>query len=49
MVLEIPSLVVTQSTVAYIGLLYGKVVGVAIYSIHTIYSKYSYFWSKLTT
>lgn len=49
MVLEIPSLVVTQSTVAYIGPLYGKVVGVAIYSIHTLYSKYPYFWSKLTT
>lgn len=46
MVLEIPSLVVTQSTVAYIGPLYGKVVGVAIYSIHTLYSKYPYFWSN---
>lgn len=48
MVLEIPSLVIRLFTVAYIGPLYGKVLGVAIYSIHTIYSKY-YFWSKLTT
>lgn len=28
----------TQSTVAYLGPLYGKVVGVAIYSIHNLYS-----------
>lgn len=28
----------TQSTVAYLGPLYGKVVGVAIYSIHILYS-----------